>query len=811
MDGLILLVILVPVIFLILLVTILNRTGAQGRLLESLYDKIKQLNSEVSNLSKELKEKKADTSPAKPLYKETPVKVVVTEKPIVKETPLPKPVQEKPIVPEPALTEKLTVPETGAISQKETVSTTKQEQPKLQPENEPDIEKFIGENLANKIGIAVLVLGIAFFVKYAIDKNWINEAGRVMIGLASGGILIGLAHYFRNSYRSFSSVLVGGGLSVFYFSIAFAFHQYHLIGQTAAFIIMLMITVFAVLLSLYYKRQELAILATIGGFITPFLVSTGQENYIALFTYLCILNAGLTALSWFKKWPAINTISLFFTTVIFSGWLIKRIAFEDVATFPFNHALLFATLFYGLFITMNIINSIRLKNKFTAFDFIILLSTNFLYYGAGIIILGYWNESLSGISLTIRQGLFTLSLGLFNLLLTGIFYRKKTVDRNFVALLTGLSLTFISLTAPVLLRGNHVVLFWAAESVVLLVLYQRSRIALLKIASLIILFLMLISLVISWNQLYFGEGVVIMPVIINKGFITTLAAAAALFIYYYRMQKETAEMFVSGYTAEAAGKNVLTIAVSLLYLAGILELYYQFSERVPDIPVYRIYLQAYSFAFVTVLFFIVKKNAGYPLLKFALTIFCLGIYLVNISSNQDVSFRLLTGNGGSNLFAVHWIADLLLWWLLFDLIRFFFTKGNEKWQDYKPAFTWIAAAGIVLLLSIELYQVDMWLNYTNETDWTWWRNLYQKAGLSICWSVCSFTMMWLGMKHHFRTLRIISLTLFTITLVKLFVYDISNIPPGGKIAAFILLGILLLVVSFMYQRLKKIIIDEKAE
>ena len=111
---------------------------------------------------------------------------------------------------------------------------------------ETDLEKFIGENLLSKIGITVLVLGISFFVKYAIDQNWINEAGRVIIGLIAGGILIGIAHRIRNSYRSFSSVLMGGGLTVFYFTIAFAFHQYHLISQTAGFIIMVIITAFAV-------------------------------------------------------------------------------------------------------------------------------------------------------------------------------------------------------------------------------------------------------------------------------------------------------------------------------------------------------------------------------------------------------------------------------------------------------------------------------------------------------------------------------------------------------------------------------------
>jgi uncharacterized membrane protein len=69
--------------------------------------------------------------------------------------------------------------------------------------------------------------------------------------------------------------------------------------------------------------------------------------------------------------------------------------------------------------------------------------------------------------------------------------------------------------------------------------------------------------------------------------------------------------------------------------------------------------------------------------------------------------------------------------------------------------------------------------------------------------------MWLGMKYKFRTLRIVSLTLFFIILGKLFLFDIRNIPVAGKIAAFFCLGILLLVVSFMYQRLKKIIIEDE--
>jgi uncharacterized membrane protein len=85
---------------------------------------------------------------------------------------------------------------------------------------------------------------------------------------------------------------------------------------------------------------------------------------------------------------------------------------------------------------------------------------------------------------------------------------------------------------------------------------------------------------------------------------------------------------------------------------------------------------------------------------------------------------------------------------------------------------------------------------------------YAKAVLTIVWALCSFCLMWLGMRFKNKTLRIISLSVFCVALFKLFLFDIVNVSEGGKIAAFILLGVLLLTVSFMYQRVKKMIIDD---
>ena len=800
MEGLLLLVILVPVIFLFLILILLSRIGEQRRLLEALYDKFGQLGGEISSLTNELRQQKApaEMKPVPP--------VTVPEPPVVRPaaaTPPPVEVPEPPVaIPTPVsitIEEKITV----EIKQEpipEPSDAFKDYAPYPEETSKRDIEKFIGENLANKIGIAILVLGIAFFIKFAIDKDWINETGRVIIGLICGAILMGFAHYLRNTYRSFSSVLVGGGLSVFYFSVAFAFHQYGLISQTAAFIYMVVISGLGVVLSLYYKRQELAILATIGAFITPFLVSTGKENYIALFTYICIVNAGLMALAWFKRWPAINSIALFFTTIIFGGWITRHTLLVSPSTLPLKDALLFASLFYLQFVTMNILNTIRLKNKFTAFDFIVLLGVNLLYYLSGMLILDFWTE-------VNYNGLFTALLGVFNLLLAILFYRKKSVDRNFVHLLVALGLSYISLVAPVQFKGNHIVLFWAAEAVILLWLSQRTRMQLLAKASLVVLLAMLVSAFSNWAQQY-GLSTVILPIIINKGFITGIVVSVSLFIYCKLLYSDSDPLFSNPANLQTLRRATLIAAITITFLTGLLEIAFQFNSRYPELPLANAYIQAYSYASAILLLWIFRRDNSFPVMKFLFTCLCFAVYLSSTQATYEASIYLL-GAGKGFLFLGHWVAVLLLLWLLYDLIVFFFRQQTKSWQDYSTAFTWIAAIGIVVVLSIELYHVNLWAHYPSD-EWLWWENLYFRAGLSILWGLCSFAMMWLGMKKTFKPLRIISLTLFTVTLIKLFSYDIVKVPAGGKIAAFILLGVLLLAISFMYQRLKRIILENDA-
>jgi uncharacterized membrane protein len=116
-----------------------------------------------------------------------------------------------------------------------------------------------------------------------------------------------------------------------------------------------------------------------------------------------------------------------------------------------------------------------------------------------------------------------------------------------------------------------------------------------------------------------------------------------------------------------------------------------------------------------------------------------------------------------------------------------------------------------MFLSFEICLLINMIFYVPGGDIDHIETIYVKTGLPVLWGITSFILMWLGMRNKARVLRIISLTLFSITLIKLFAFDIENIPAAGKIAAFFCLGVLLLIISFMYQKVKYIITDDAAE
>ena len=688
-----------------------------------------------------------------------------------------------------------------------------------------DLEKFIGENLISKIGIAILVLGIGFFVKYAIDQNWINEVARVGIGILAGGIILGFAHYLRNNFKAFSTVLVAGAISVFYFTIGFAFHQYHLFNQTVAFSIMLVITAFSVVISMAYNRQELAILSIIGGFATPFMVSTGSGNYVVLFTYIIILDLGMLVLAFTRKWTLVNIITYVFTILLYISWLLT----EGLKTHPefFTDALLFATAFYFIFIAMNIAYNIKYKQLFKTIDFTILLSNTFIYFGIGISLLNHYHP--------IFKGAFTLVLALSNCLLAWFTIKNSKADKNLLYVLIGLGLTFITLAAPVQLTGNYITLFWAAEGALLLWLAQKSGMTIFRYGSVIIYALALVSLFMDWNNTYTLNAE--LSIFVNKGFIAGIFLCASVFVNIILLQKEgnlNIEWFEIKYNSKIYLKYNQIVLIILVYLTGLFETIFQLNARLEPNETAALVCGVYHFVFTSFIVYFLQKKTNQIFNNLLVIIGLVNLFLYVIYFNNlafkeivyslDITFIAEKPylNSISNIgFLFHYVLFICIAFQATILYKIIFVnnKISSKVLNWSLVIvvTFLASSEVLLhVLKLKINPVlpqtadsSNILYYSNFENYNHVSKQTIKVLFPILWGVLSFVFLWFGIKKQLKHLRIAALYLLALTLVKLVVYDIREVSEGGKIFAFILLGIVLLIISFMYQKIKAIIINDE--
>jgi hypothetical protein len=815
------------VVILILVIVIFTTINSKFKNLENLLYK---MNDRIHELKKELESKSFEKTTEKLV--EVITKPIETPKPIETYEPI---IEEKPIV-----EEVQKVVEEKLIEVVSSISTPKLEtQPKRVyvpqkswyekfKESNPDLEKFVGENLINKIGILILVLGISFFVKYAIDKDWINEPARVGIGILAGSLVMAIAHKLKKNFAAFSSVLVAGAISIFYFTIAIAFHEYQLFSQTVAFTIMIVITAFSVLVSISYNRQELAVLSYIGGFAVPFMISTGNGNYVVLFSYIAILNIGLLAIAYFKKWKVVTILSFVLTSILFASWYTTELYDNKL---PHLGALLFATLFYFIFSIVIVLNNLRSKGLFSVIEYGILVANTFLFFGLGLGIIHNWGIDF--------KGMFTLLLALYNLVYAIILYRKFGLEKNAIYLLIGLVLTFVTLTIPIQFEGNQITMFWAAEAVLLFWLSQKSKINSFKIGAIIVQFLTIISLMLDWQKYAFNEKQ--LAIIVNPIFITGIVVVASLVLSYFILKREESisKIFKFNFDAVFYRNALLVVAVVAFYFTGILETIYQSNQWLSNSSSALSFSVSYHFVFTAILLFLVSKykNIIFRNVLLIITLVSTLLYIVWFYSlpNKEIVSNFIQDSSVNYAFYLHYIIFGCLIYFGFQVYKISTTEPKLKILNSKIA-PWLFVFAIVYILSNEIMIHSLHFSQENidkaafatafpKTESSNYYVVYEKEnyldlkfdnikrqiikiGYPILWGIFSFVFLIIGIKQQWKNLRIIALSLLGLTIVKLFAYDINNVSETGKIIAFILLGVLILIISFVYQKIKKLVVDE---
>ncbi len=239
----------------------------------------------------------------------------------------------------------------GSLSPKpknEAVSSLPSVKPTLTPPtpqstfSDSTLENVIGTRWIGRVGVLIFILGIGFFLKYSFDNNLIGEAGRVMLGILCGAAFLGAGEYLQNkkALALYGQLLSGCGLAVLYLSFYAAFAIYHLIPSPAAAIGMVAITTTGMALAIRYSAYPLSVVVLFGGFLTPLMLSTGENQPMELFSYLLLLDAGTLLLQRYRQWPSLVAASLVGTVILYSSWHLafysseqQWIAFGTVATF----------------------------------------------------------------------------------------------------------------------------------------------------------------------------------------------------------------------------------------------------------------------------------------------------------------------------------------------------------------------------------------------------------------------------------------------------------------------------------------------
>jgi uncharacterized membrane protein len=197
---------------------------------------------------------------------------------------------------------------------------------------------FTEGNVPVKIGMLVLLAGVAALLKYASDQGWLNAPIELRLAAIAAGALGGLVFGWkqRERRRLFALALQGGTIGILLLTIFAAFKRYDLIDPALAFAMSILLIAGMGVLAVVQNSRTLAVLGILAGFMAPIWLSTGSGNHVALFSYYAVLNAAILAIAWWRPWRVLNLLGFAFTFGIGTAWGVLQYNAEKFAsTEPF--------------------------------------------------------------------------------------------------------------------------------------------------------------------------------------------------------------------------------------------------------------------------------------------------------------------------------------------------------------------------------------------------------------------------------------------------------------------------------------------
>jgi len=434
-------------------------------------------------------------------------------------------------------TQAIPAPPTAAIPSREAVPVPAKKIPSREGKpakvKEREWEQILGGNWLARIGVLALVIGAAFFLKFAFD-NWLHDpSARVILGIVAGLALLGVGHYWQRRYPILAQAISGGGIAILFLSIFAASGIYGLIHFYAAFGFLLLVSVASAALALRYNSMALAVIGILGAFIAPFIlvvskvggpgaVQAGQSFW--LLVYIMVVDVGVLALSTFRNWRWFTLLALVGSLATFGVWYDR---FGDEASLLTSLGSL--TLIFLIFVGATTLYHYVWRRAAQGFDYALMVINAASYFGISYALM--WDDR------QVWLGGFSLLLALLYGGLAYVAIRRgpENVRLGFFAL--GIALVFVTVAIPVqLLQLGFTAwtIAWAAEGAVLMWLSFRLRLPQMRV------FGYIVFAGVALRLLFFDHMVDVRTFtpILNERFLAFLVSIAALYLTGYLLRQK---------------------------------------------------------------------------------------------------------------------------------------------------------------------------------------------------------------------------------------------------------------------------------
>jgi uncharacterized membrane protein len=404
-----------------------------------------------------------------------------------------------------------TIVESAASDAAPTVEHLPPPLPDVSTPNE-HLELIIGRKWLGWIAIVLILGATVYFLKYAFENRWIGELGRVTLGVVAGFILVLAGHErHRKGWRYLSQVLTAGGTTVLYLSVYGAFGYYHLIDQRSAFVFLAIIVAEAHLLALAYNAPSIAVMALLGGFLAPLLLSTGRDQYRVLFTYIGVLDLGMLGVVIARSWRWIGSLAYVGTQWLFWLWYSEHYHPEKRLA-----ALVFQSAIFMLFVLADMAPHLR-RNVAGWEEWVRLAVNPFVFYSICYSLLNDDHHDWMAV--------LALALAIVYAVLARVELSLRPSDRRMLLVTLGTALTFVTLAIPIQLESNWITIAWGLEAVILLRVGFEAAAASLRLLSAFVFSMALFRFL--FEDTAWGPRLLFTPVL-NRYFLGMLALVACL-------------------------------------------------------------------------------------------------------------------------------------------------------------------------------------------------------------------------------------------------------------------------------------------